>query len=536
MPEATEQQIFEELGELCISPGYVQALAFICFNDNIIGIGDEVSGKDLLKMHSRDRLIRTETTTVIGLMLKAPIDFALPDPDTVQKYIGETYRLLKALHEAMSRPFFDRISPENLSHPTFNPFGFGSALREPIFYSGEPAYPFQLRDLAAPKYAADNDWLKQRRGFSIEEACGVVQAATKVQNGNLTNMLGLLRQQQPSDWSVLDGFSMATNEIAQSSGYDPEIVRRVLSAFALPDGERNEHFQSLHDFNVCTGTPLLRRGKDTFIMFSQHSLAQSLYESPFYWMLGDLKYKDIAMANRGQFAERFVYERLARVFGQKKVYQGVKVFESKGKELTDIDVLALYGDRAIVVQAKSKKLTLEARRGNDGQIKEDFQKGVQEAYDQGYEAASALNDAAFTFRDSVGQRLQIPKLKEVFIITVLSESYPALAFQARQFLRVHSTESIRPPIVTDVFSIDAITEMLDSPLWLMDYVRRRSGYADKLHVPDELTALSFHLKQNLWLEDEYDMVQLTDDISCDLDAAMTVAETDSRASAHPTAS
>jgi hypothetical protein len=89
-------------------------------------------------------------------------------------------------------------------------------------------------------------------------------------------------------------------------------------------------------------------------------------------------------------------------------------------------------------------------------------------------------------------------------------------------LSTRSTDTIKPPIVTDVFAIDAMTEMLDSPLWLMSYIHRRSGYSDKLHVPDELTALSYHLKSNLWLDDKYDMVQLSDDISCDLDAAMTV--------------
>jgi hypothetical protein len=174
------------------------------------------------------------------------------------------------------------------------------------------------------------------------------------------------------------------------------------------------------------------------------------------------------------------------------------------------------------VQAKSKKLTLEARRGNDGQIKADFQKGVQDAYNQGNEAASALTDSAFTFLDRSGQHLRVPELKEIFIICVLSDSYPALTFQARQFLSTRSTGTIKPPIVTDVFAIDAMTEMLDSPLWLISYIHRRSGYADKLLVPDELTALSYHLKKNLWLEDKYDIVQLSDDISCDLDAAMTV--------------
>jgi hypothetical protein len=108
------------------------------------------------------------------------------------------------------------------------------------------------------------------------------------------------------------------------------------------------------------------------------------------------------------------------------------------------------------------------------------------------------------------------------LITVLSESYPALAFQARQFLRYQSTDAIAAPIITNVFAIDVMTEMLDSPLWFVDYLRRRTTYTEKLYVPDELTALALHLKQNLWLEEGYDLVQLTDDLSCDLDAAMTV--------------
>jgi SEC-C motif/Nuclease-related domain len=518
----TERTILEELGRLCVSPGYIQALAFICFNDNVVGIGNELSGEDLLKMHSRDRLIRTEINTLVGLMVKHPIDFTLPETATTQNYFDETLRLMKALHQAMSSPVFDQITPGKLGDPSFNPFAYGSVLREPIFYSAEAAYAFQFRDLAVPKYVADNAWLKQNKGFSIDEAHRVFQTFTEAQNRNLTTLLESFRQRRRSEWSVLDGFSVTPHEIAHLGACDVQVVRKVLSAFALPDGDRNPQFQSLHDFNACTATPLLKRGHDTFIVFSHHSLMQSLYESPFYWMINDSQYKETASANRGQFAEEFVRQRLEHVFGDKRVFQGVKVLESKGNERTDIDVLALFGNRAIVVQAKSKKLTLEARKGNDGQIKADFKKAVQDAYDQGYAAASALLNPAFKFRDNTGQPLQIPKLKEVFIVTILSEAYPALAFQARQFLRVQSTEAIRLPIVTDVFSIDTMTEMLESPVWLIDYLRRRSEYSEKLHVPDELTTLSYHLTRNLWLGDQYDMVLLTDDISCDLDAAMTV--------------
>ena len=51
---------------------------------------------------------------------------------------------------------------------------------------------------------------------------------------------------------------------------------------------------------------------------------------------------------------------------------------------------------------------------------------------------------------------------------------------------------------------------------------RRTGYTDKLMASHELTILSYHLKQNLWLDDEHDLVMLEDDISTDLDLAMLV--------------
>jgi hypothetical protein len=520
--EKTEQTIFDELGKLCVSPGYIHALAFICFNDNFIEIGDELSGQDLLKMYSWERLNRNEIMTLVGLMVKRPIDFTLPDPATIQGYIYETQRLMKELHSSMSSALFGQLTPEKVKDANFDPFAYGSALREPFFYSGEAAYAFQLRDLALPKYAADSAWLKQHKGFSIDEAHRVARSFTELQDRNLTDLPATLRQKPPSERSVLEGFSVTPDEIVHASGVDVGAVKRVLSAFALQGSDRNGAFLSLHDFNACTATPLIERESGALILFSHHSLMQSLYESPFYWMIDDPQYKETAGINRGRFAEEFVRVRLAHVFGEKRVFQGVKILKSKGKERPEIDVLAFFGNRAIVVQAKSKKLTLEARTGNDGQIRSDFQEAVQKAYDQGRESSLALLNPTFQFRDSTGQFLKIPALKEIFIITTLSEAYPALAFQTRQFLRYEGTDVIRPPVVTDIFAIDAMTEMLDSPLWFVDYLRRRSGYFDKLHVPDEMTALSYHLKRGLWLEEQYDFVHLGDDISCDLDAAMTV--------------
>jgi hypothetical protein len=121
-------------------------------------------------------------------------------------------------------------------------------------------------------------------------------------------------------------------------------------------------------------------------LLQPYSLADALYESPFYWMVGDKAYADEAMQNRGRFTEAFCRDRLELVFGTKCVHTNVDIFESKARKVGEIDVLVLFGDRAVIVQAKSKRLTLESRKGNDGRIRDDFKKSVQDSYDQGLTA------------------------------------------------------------------------------------------------------------------------------------------------------
>jgi hypothetical protein len=227
--------------------------------------------------------------------------------------------------------------------------------------------------------------------------------------------------------------------------------------------------------------------------------------------------------HRGRFTEEFSRERLELVFGKDNVYSNVEVYEGRGKRLGEIDVLVIFGNRAVILQAKSKRLTMEARRGNDNQIKDDFKKSVQDAYDQGYDCATLLGNPKLTFIDSKGKAVSVPpKLKRIYILCVVSDNYPALSFQARQFLKFQTSETLKAPFVMDIFTLDAMTEMLDSPLYFLSYIDRRTGYSLKVMASHELVILSHHLKRNLWFEEKYDMVQLEDDISADLDVAMTV--------------
>ena len=72
----------------------------------------------------------------------------------------------------------------------------------------------------------------------------------------------------------------------------------------------------------------------------------------------------------------------------------------------------------------------------------------------------------------------------------------------------------------DVFLIDMITEILPSPLWVLDYLIKRSDYGDSLFSNHELVILSTYIKQNLYFDENPDLVMLDDDISVDLELVM----------------
>jgi hypothetical protein len=155
-----EAEIFAELSSLCTAPGYIHAIAYFSWRDNLIRYeGPKVVAKDIAHQHSHDKLIRTEISTLIGLMVQRPIDLSLPESDALETYIDRAEALLKELHLAMTKPWFEGWNPSAGEIPQTDAWGSAAAMREPIFYGGESVYSFQYRDFARPKYREDDGWL-----------------------------------------------------------------------------------------------------------------------------------------------------------------------------------------------------------------------------------------------------------------------------------------------------------------------------------------------------------------------------------------
>lgn len=469
------------------------------------------------------RLIRTEIMILLGLMIQGRVEFSTPTPSIIAGYVFRSYALLEELHRSMIESGKGAIIEHTGQRGGDDPLELAEVLREPIFYGGESAYSFQYLDLAVPKYQADRSWLLTHKNVELEVAHEVCSAVRLHVDKKLTQISPELESEWASAHAILDGFSFSCRDITSFTTHSSDSVAAAIEAFSLPEAEQNSNFRSIHSFNVAYAYPFLRYGSDKYILFQQYTAAEALYDSPYYWMLKDQTYIQTALKHRGDFTESFTADRLRHVFGSDAVLQNVKLRRSKGQILAEIDVLAQFANFAIVVQAKSKKLTQQARAGKRRFLEADFKAAVQDSVDQGLTCAELLLDPSVVLEGDSGEAVVLKERPcKIFPVSVIAEHYPALLLQVRQFLKADVGEAIARPLVVDVFALDSITEMLSSPIGFLDYLERRALFGSKLMANHERVLLACHLRYNTWLDDDRDLAILGDDLASYLDVAMAV--------------
>jgi len=516
-----EIDIFNELQQLCNSPGYIHAIAYFCWRDNLIRFsGDKITEDDLQHTYAPDKLIRSEISTLIGLMVKGNLNTKLPEPATLQSYIDNSEALLHEMHMSLQKPWVEAFETATKSKKIRSPFSTAQGLREPIFYSGEAAYNFQYEEFSTLKYKADNDWLLKEFGFTIEEAALVACKLGELLESKIPKCQEAMLTTSPDLMTILPAFVFSAQDLTNITEYCIEKIERILMAFTVNLNNGNSTFTSLSAFNEINAAPIIKDTNGSYILLQHYSLLEALYEAPFFWMTSDKSYRSTASKNRGAYTEHIITNCLESVFGSKHVFQNVDIYKGKNR-VTEADILVVYGDRAIIVQAKSKRLTIEARKGNDLQLKDDFKKAIIDAYDQALLCAKSLMDHECHFILPSNVEINFTQRPtKIFPVCCVSDYFPALAAQAREFLKTKTNDNIYPPIVTDVFFIDVLTEILETPLQLLNYLALRAKFDERILISQELVGLGYHLKQNLWIDDQYNMALLSEDLTSALDAAM----------------
>ncbi len=360
-----EQKIFSELEKLCSSKGYLHVIAYFCYRDNNIKYEDKISIDEALSQYSPKRLLRNEISTLIAFVCKNEINTELPSPYLIQKYIDDTEKLLEELHHAVVQPAMDSIYNKKTQEINHSVLRSGKMLREAIFYGSESAHEFQYRDLSQLKYEKDNDWLVNTKGFSIQQACDIASAIQKIQNNKINNLISKKLSIDINKLTFLPIHIFSVDEISLESKVEPSIVKNFIQAFVNPDNKSIQEFSAIGDFNPINAYPIVKISETEFVLFQPYNLAEALYETPSFWMLSDKLYQDKAGINKGEFVESFSQKRLEHIFGKDRVFSNINIHKNKSTKISEIDILVTFANRAIVLQAKAKKLTIKARQGDD---------------------------------------------------------------------------------------------------------------------------------------------------------------------------
>ena len=248
-----EAKIFEDLQKLCRSPGYIHAIAFFCWRDNLIhSAGDHITEDDIKHQYYQEKLLRSEISTLIGLMVKGDMDINVPELSVLQNYLNLSEALLHEMHMSLQKPWmaaFRAMARNPRKAMLIDPFSTADGLREPIFYGGESAYNFQYEELALRKYSADNDWLKAQVGFTIEEARLVAHNLGELQMQKVSGLREAMLKLHPDQWTFLPGFVFGAHELEGPTGLSLEKIERILLAFTVDPQKANASFCSLSAFN-----------------------------------------------------------------------------------------------------------------------------------------------------------------------------------------------------------------------------------------------------------------------------------------------
>lgn len=513
-----EKELIKKLSEICQKPGYIHALSLYTLRSFYIPYGDKLRKSDIAKANHRHNLIRNEQNLLLLLMSNNHINESELSFESIIQYIEETRIILEEIHNSInSRIFKNLFENEEKIKDKNSFFTEPEVWREAIFYGPESAYFFQYKELIYSKFSNDDEWFKVNKGFNISEGLEIIKTIGLCLEAKRASKL----LDEEGYLKIIELFSFTIQELINlNQNLNKKIIENFIKSF-LRSKEKIE-ISKIDDFNVMTATPIISIDNGAYFIAHLYSLYESLYESPFYWMNSDKKYRAIANKNRGDFTENSAEKYLLRVFGEVNVYKNINIFNGKDK-ISEIDVLVVFANYCIILQAKSKKLTLLSKQGNEISLQNDFKLAIQDSYDQALICAKVIANENYRLINNNGEEIFLNRdIKEIFPVCVVAEHYPSLSIQSHQFIKYETSEIIHEPLITDLFFLDVLTELLSNPLYFLSYLDRRGKYFEKLMVSQELSALGFHLSQNLYFDNDYHYMNIQDDFTYAIDVAMSV--------------
>jgi hypothetical protein len=342
-------EIFADLRALAQSDGALHEISAIIYRDWVITI-------DLQKVRVTDdperrwstsKLNKNELMLLLGLTVQSQSDRTFSVQVADDRFIERADQLLREFHDRVledAKPAFDNKSQKFVERPD----SIGLLAREAIYFGADSLYLHQFSGFSRLRYRDDATWLLQNAGLSIRPIIDIAKFIVDRINDQMT-AVGHMRK---------EGHHFTHGDLTNSLLVSKADVRKkfgqkaiaFFSKFATPVTGANSDFDDPFAINAVVIAPIIDLGQYLYVP-NQYRLYEAIYESPFYWMMGDKSYRETAAEHRGSFLEKAAAHVFRSVFGAKNVYENVTIRVGSKNIAGEVDVLVVYGEFVLVVQA-----------------------------------------------------------------------------------------------------------------------------------------------------------------------------------------
>jgi|GEM_PF-3946615 len=463
-----------------------------------------VDEESMLKFYASPWLAWTEIIT--GIVMK--------EKDSDNKLLCPSFEDLNRIRDLMT-VYWKNIQLYEL-YSTNNDPSLSSRKKEILFHSKlismsvrRDAYIFNYWNSATELYSSHKQWFEEHLGFNIENAVSIGRYIFDYLNQQCNILLSEV------DYSVekvdlkkaYSSISFTTDDIVKATGIDLKkseafFNRMSLSLECLGVNYRDSFanpFKIPWDFNPLYDKPVIRF-RNRYLVVSPSLMAESIFKTFYYDLMEDKEYSGKFSNERGKWLEEKTAKILQKVFPVNEIF--LNPLKMNNEELCDI--LVLHDHKALIINCKSKLLTLRARIGEDiKKIKEDFIKGVINSFLQAGKAKEYLqttSTASFLYKN-LRITLNSAQVSDYFLICITSENYNNLLTQLKlieQGLQVFGGKEF--PWAVSINDLDVILEILDKPYTFVHYLKNRLTieYLKQDIIGYELDLLGYYIQGNLF--------------------------------------
>ena len=458
----------------------------------------------------------------------------IPQPDDVQE--------IKELFQKLIFTYFYENLPSNKQ---INDYSFQSLQEARLAYStlsyfmivrGE-GYPEQLWKEAIEIYSPHNDYLTKKFGFTIEQVIAIFKWLYKAIEAKLNRhasdfksifsesiviwqdwnkgkisydcMLSkvkeidkeaLAKQLADHNARTKDIFTFTFREIENIFGVN--LTQAFLKRFASNFGQINKRYREPTDFNEIYRTPLLKTDDAKVFVPIPLLLHQVPVITLHYDLIQDFEYAETYAEARSVYLEKKAVLLMGTIFGAFSSHTNLH-FVDHNKEKGEIDLLLRFDNKIIIVECKSKGLTLPSKQGNLTQIRKDFADAIQRAYDQNQKAINYINKCELSkFYEQNGTEIIVEKYKisGVYSIILTANTFSSLTTDLSVFLKKDADNPY--PWALCESDLELVSEYLYDPYLFIHFLKRRQVVHGRVISPDEMDYVGCYLKDGLYFEEE----------------------------------